>query len=244
MPLVVNRHGIVSCVRDEHLADAVASQGCRQLDEADWNYASDNVRDHFRVPTVDGYAQGCLGSRCVVVAGAGPSHAAHVAGAFRVAVNPRAGSPAMDVALALDDVYWYGSHWAAVQAAHPGARPFYPKGGAGPHDSVNATRFTLPIYPVKQRAWRTVALRVEDAMVHAHFSSVAGLLVAKYLTSGPVILTGVDLSGDDDAGESYATRQAWVWERVAQVVDGVFVHASLTGPLADYFPRWTDGDRT
>lgn len=133
MPLVVNRHGIVSCVRQEHLADAVGSQGCRLLDESDWNYAHDDVSRGFSVPHVDGYERGCLGSRPVVVAGAGPSSHAHVAGAFRVAVNPRAGSRLADVALALDDVYWFGPHWQAV--ARHGPVPFYPKGGTGPHNT-------------------------------------------------------------------------------------------------------------
>ncbi len=238
MPLVINRHGIVACVNEDRLHDALTSQGCRLLDQEDWNYADGDAAAAFEVPHIEGIARHWLGNRPVVVSGAGPSHAASVNGSYRIAVNPRPHAEPADAVLALDDCYWQGAVWPA---AHSGALKMYPKGGAGPDDTEGAARFTLPIYPVKQRDWRTIAMRCADNIVHAHFSSVAALLVARYMTQGSVILTGVDLEGNDDAGDSYAQRQGWVWEKIAAVTDRVFVHPAMRGPLVDMFPRWSYG---
>lgn len=238
MPLIINRHGIVNCVNEDALESGLNHRGWRMLDDDDWNYAQ-ATPEVFESPDVQGFERHELGQRPVLVQGAGPSQHSTVPGAYRIAVNARGFGPDADAVLALDNVYWVSGMWRAWREKHPGTIQFYPKGFAGPDNAYDDGRkFTLPIYPVKQREWSTLAIRVQDVICHCHFSSVAALTVARYLTDGPVIITGVDLSGDDQAGDNYAKRQTLAWEKISQVVRDTYVHPDNSGPLADLFPTW------
>lgn len=240
MPLIVNRHGIVNCVNEDQLQSGLDHRGWRLLDDDDWNYAQ-TTPEVFEAQAVQGFDRHALGTRPVLVRGAGPSQTADVEGAFTIAVNARPFCPESDAVLALDNVYWVSGMWRAYHEKNPGGLQFYPKGFAGPPEAYDDGRaFTLPIYPVKQREWSTIAIRVEDVICHCHFSSVAALTVARFLTQGPIILTGMDM-GDkyvDQAGDRYDKRQTLAWEKISEVVRDTYIHPDVVGPLADLFPTW------
>jgi len=240
MPLIINKHGIVSCVNQDNLDDYLNHRQCRVLDDEDWNYHQ-TTPEVFESPQVQGFKRHALGRRPVLVLGAGPSQHATVEGAYRIAVNARGFASPADAVLALDNIYWVGGNWGGYRANNPETVQFYPKGFAGPPNAYDdARQFTLPIYPVKTREWSTLAIRVEDVICHCHFSSVAALTVARYLTQGPIIIAGVDLSGDDEAGDNYEKRQQLAWQKISEVVEDVFVHPDLTGPLTALFPKWEE----
>lgn len=240
MPLIINKHGIVSCVNQDSLDDYLNHRQCRLLDEDDWNYA-ETTPEVFEAANVQGFVRHGLGERPVVVAGAGPSESAHVDGAYRIAVNARGWAAPADAVLALDNVYWVSGMWQGYRANNPGTIQFYPKGFAGPPQAYDDGRvFTLPIYPVKQREWSTLAIRVEDVICHCHYSSVAALTVARFLTNGPIILTGMDMGEQfvDQAGDRYDKRQMVAWEKISKVVRDTYIHPDVVGPVADLFPKW------
>lgn len=231
MPNMVNMHGNLVNVHPDHVEDA-AGRGLRLATDSDFAAGSAEA-SHFAMRFVDGYEHQEL-DMPIVVRGAGPSSGAPV-GVKHLAiwVNPRADAFKGGIALALDNVYWKGADWQTLQHAVDGA--FTPEYGCAdaPKD---ASLFGLPV--VSERSGKTrLEMRVQDAIHNCHISAVAALLVARFITSGPVVLAGCDLSGSDGK-RGYAERQLPIFERCLPLIDNVFAHPEMGGPLRDLIPTW------
>jgi hypothetical protein len=226
---MVNMAGNLVSVLPEHVDDAVR-RGLRPATDSDFTAASAK-KSNFAMRFVGNLERGSVGSP-IVVRGAGPSVNALCEGRS-IYVNPRASAFRGGYALALDNAYWKGHEWAGVQAKADGC--FAPEYGcANAPDGCHL--FGLPVVAAKGGGNR-LEMRVRDAIHNCHISAVAALLVARYLTRRPVILTGCDLSGSDGA-RPYAERQLPIFERSLPLIDNVFAHKEMGGPLRDLLPTW------
>jgi hypothetical protein len=180
---------------------------------------------------VGDFERGDIGSP-IVVRGAGPSVNALCEG-VSLYVNPRADAFKGGKVIALDNAYWKGADWPVVQARAVGC--FAPEYGCAdaPKD---ADLFGLPVV-AQNGGGNRLEMRVQDAIHNCHISAVAALLVARYLTNRAVILTGCDLSGSDGKRD-YAERQLPIFERCLPLIENVFAHPEMGGPLRDLLPTW------
>lgn len=230
MPLIINKGGVAHLVSDPDILKQAIRDGARLADDDDSNYleASESV---FRVSNVEGFEEGCLGDRRVVVQGKGETGTLSLFRSYTIAVNPERDSPA-DAALALDDVYWHRSRpgWTYKVPC------FYPSHFNGP--GSGGLSFKLPMAAMKGRGDDRLEVRTREGIRNCKFSGIAAMLVGMYLTRGPVILTGFELSGGDAAGKSYEKMQRPAWECVAKLVDRVYLHPEMSGPLCRMFPKW------
>lgn len=227
--MMVNRHGNMVNVLAEHVEDAIR-RGLRLATDSDFTAASADA-SHFAMRFVGSLERESVGSP-IVVRGAGPSVNALCEGRS-IYVNPRAGAFRGGYALALDNAYWKGAQWAGVQAKADGC--FAPEYGcANAPDGCHL--FGLPVV-AENGGGNRLEMRVRDAIHNCHISAVAALLVARYLTKRPVILTGCDLSGSDGA-RPYAERQLPIFERCLPLIENVFAHPDMSGPLRDLLPTW------
>lgn len=230
---MVNRYGLAVNVRPENVA-LERTRGLRlaTIDDLD---AAGRERSEFAMRFVQGFDH--RGLDCpVVVRGAGPSASAPAPdGSLSIWINPRALAFTGGYALALDTAYWTSGNWAAIREEAQGA--FAPEAGCA-NAPGEAHLFGLPI--VSDRSNRTrLEMRIRAAIVNCHISAIAGLLVARYITSGPVILTGCDLSGSDGR-RTYEERQLPMFERALPEIEGVYAHPQLTGPLTGLLPEWSE----
>ena len=231
MPNMVNMHGNLVNVLPEHVDDAVR-RGLRLATDSDFTAASAHA-SHFAMRFVGEFERGDIASP-IIVRGAGPSVNA-VCDALSLYVNPRADAFKGGYALALDNLYWKLDDWALVKSRVQVV--FAPEYGCAdaPDDAVH---FGLPVVSEKAASNR-LEMRVQDAIHNCHISAVAALLVARYLTDKPVILTGCDLSGSDGK-RPYAERQLPIFERCLPMIDNVFAHPEMGGPLRDLLPTWSE----
>lgn len=226
MPLMVNYHGVITCVNDDGVDDALC-RGLRLVDESDITHLQ--THDYFRVPQVSGFEQGQLGMRIVQVRGKGPSWQPALPDAFVIDINGKRDDDA-DAVLCLDD-----EAWDIVDTEN--VVRFGPKG----HQSMKVSNaFTMPMQPVNGLEESFMRVGEGDAIRHAHFSGIAGVLVALYLTKGPVVISGFDLKGKDAGGVSYADRQAGAWRAAFKLWDRVFVDTKHPRKFGPEFIRKTE----
>lgn len=228
---MVNRHGLLVNVRPDLVADAI-KQGARlaTLDDLD---AAGRECSEFAMRFVRGFEYQAI-DLPIVVRGAGPSACAPM-GVKHLGlwVNPRADQFGGGYALALDNAYWKGVDWQIVRHAADGCfAPEYGCASAPP----DAMQFGLPVV-ADSKATTRLEMRTNTAIMNCHISAVAALLVARFITSGPVILTGCDLSGTD-GNRGYAERQLPIFERALPLIENVFAHPQMGGPLRNLLPEW------
>lgn len=223
MPLMVNRHGIRNLVNDDGVADALI-QGLRLLDADEVEAFNADIDYGFSVTGVEGFSEGQLGSRIVQVRGKGPSWQPAIAGAFVIDVNGTRDDDA-DAILCLDQ-----EAWSQLPDASNHVR-FYPRGY---HMPTATHAFGMPVID----GHRAIRIRDDKATRNAHFSGIAAALVALHLTTGPVAISGFDLTGDDSAGNSYASRQRPAWNAAFACWDRVYPHITQTEHFGA--PVWID----
>lgn len=231
MPNMVNMAGNIVNVRSEHVDDAVR-RGLRLATDSDFIAGSADA-SHFAMRFVRGFDHQ-NNDLPIIVRGAGPSARAAMGVASKsIWVNPRAGQFTSGYALALDNAYWKGEEWRKVRGLIDGC--FAPEYGCADAPE-EALIFGLPVI-AETSSRTTLELRTRDAIHNCHISAVAALLVARFITSGPVILTGCDLSGSDGRRD-YAERQLPIFERTLPLIENVFAHPAMGGPLRDLLPTW------
>ena len=224
MPMMVNLSGITVCVN----ADAVAEnqqRGLRLATDGDMNF-TESCAPTFSIPNIDGIARKSLGTRPVVVCGMGPSRNWRMPGAYHIACNPR-GDMRDDVeaVLTLEPTYWT----ALAPAWVKGKQRFSPLGW-----DADATKFTMPLQIYKSGPAHMQTI-VNGAIRNAQFSGIAAMLVASYLTDGPIILTGIELCGGDAQGVPYS-RQENGWRTAAPLVRSASVQDEMVSPLNAWYP--------
>lgn len=227
MPLMANKHGRAICVNEEHVQDNLA-RGLRLLDESDMNYLATEAESFFKVARVQGFSKGQLGKRMIQVRGKGPSWQPAMPDAFVIDINGKRDDDA-DAVLCIDSVAW-----DAIDAEN--VVRFYPKGF---HTDKGTHVFTMPVTPAAGMG-NSMRLREGKAIRNAHFSGIAAVLVALYLTNGPVVISGFDLSGSDAAGVAY-TRQLPAWEAAAKLWQRVFADSK---PQGFKLPLWVRDSAT
>lgn len=239
MPYMINNHGTAVCVNADDV-DVNLQRGLRLATDEDWNYLQSDTAT-FCIHEISGIERGWLGERPVHVIGMGPSRSAVVPDAWRLGVNSRGDVTDLHGMVAIDDCYWdaHGAQWDGIHR-------FYPRGTQGPRNG--GTWYVPPLHPLKGRGWsNSMAVKIGQAVARAHYSSIAATLLALYLTDGPVVISGVDLSGADEMGVPYAnvdahegiSTQENAWEAASKVLEGrVFIHRDMTGPLVFMFPRY------
>ena len=231
MPNMVNMHGNMVNVRSEHVDDAIR-RGLRLATDSDFTAASADA-SHFAMRFVGDFERGRL-EVPIIVRGAGPSaNATMGVNSASIWVNPRASQFAGGYALALDNAYWKGEEWRKLAGLVDGC--FAPEYGCA-NAPEEALIFGLPVV-AENGGGNRLEMRVRDAIHNCHISAVAALLVARFITSGPVILTGCDLSGSDGV-KPYAERQLPIFERCLPLIENVFAHPDMSGPLRDLLPTW------
>jgi len=121
------------------------------------------------------------------------------------------------------------------------AKKFHPNWLEGPIGGLyaDAYAFSPPVSPINTPAEPcTLELRIGDAIRRTNFSSIAACLVGRYLTNGPVIITGCDLFGADRGGNSYDFRQADHWQHCCRVMERTYAHELQGGPIREMLPIW------
>lgn len=223
--LVVNMFGRVTRVPESVLTEALGA-GCRLLDDVDLAYLKGRAGAMPEIPSIDGMARGAWGSVPVLVVGKGPSAVRKTPKGWRRIVVNQADITA-DAVVALDTAYWESNEGGKAQAP----LMLKPKGTAGRPD---CTSFTMPF----QVASGGLEIEQADGLVtNAHFSGIVAVLVAQYLSTGPVVLSGFDLTGTDEAGAAYE-RQFPAFKAMAAVLPRVFTHHAMTGPVSMRLPVW------
>jgi hypothetical protein len=170
--------------------------------------------------------------------GAGPSACSAADIGLRVACNAREGLPfACQYVLALDDIYWSKKDWRSH--ASRGAFALWPLNHSGPDNHGEGAPFAMPIHPIKADYGNEhLAVKLGDAVVRCQYSGIAATLAALYLTTGPVVLAGFDLHGNDDMGVRYSI-QLPAWKAAIQAFPNrVYAHPAMTGPIAAMLPKW------
>lgn len=241
---VVNAHGFVKAVPRSLLWVALRN-GCREVQPSDWRYLTSS-QGVFCCPGVEGLPKHVLGDRPVLVTGQGPSRVASMPEAWRLQINPRPDSPDCDAVLALDeDVFAdVGGNLWDYPHHH---RPLF----IGPHcrkpsRHAKVYRFQMPVHPVDGSQQAHVNLAHEGAISELRLSGIAAILVAQYLTTGPIVLAGFDLTTVEHRGQSfdYAEKQLGGWRKALRVLTNVYAHPELTGPLVPMLPSLCDwGER-
>lgn len=235
MPMFVNMSGVVVCVNDD-MVEKAARDGLRPVTEDDMQWARED-RSRFALPRVDGYERGVLGMAPVVAVGCGPSMHTLTPGMTRIQCNPRADSPGADFAIALDGIYWNMSMWAAYRDQHPGVQYYAPRYVHCDHNPPPKA-FNMPVRVIRGKQDDYLEIRTQQGIQKAHFTGIASVLFAQYLTNGPVIILGFDLDRCDANGAVYAVRQTPSWKAAAALWTNVFVHPATTGSIRDWFPVW------
>ena len=228
----------------------IRKQGCRLVDEEDWRWL-DGDTTHFTCPWIKGVERGSLGDRPIVLIGGGPSCGEGIVkGAYRIAINPRFFTPKAEAMLSIDSVYWThgrfgkdGLKWAQEWPYHHEATFFFGPSGPTPIYTQHPAqhRFGHPMFPIKSKhANDEITIRVGDGVKSVNIAGIAGLLVARYLSTGPIILIGFDLKGKHIRGETfdYERRQLWKWKTVEPLMEDVFIHENNPGPLRQVFKEW------
>lgn len=240
MPTMVNPHRRIVQV-PEHRVEFAKQQGCVMATLDDIAYAGDTTAELFAIPTaptrimrdnIEKIDCGELGTRPVVVMGAGPSRV-DVEGmrgeAFILGVNPRADGPRVDAAIALDDEYWQ-THFLDYVERHgiPKRLHCHYKSIAAPRQ---AYRTGIPLNP-ETGDRGDIAIRINGIITTLQLTGIWALTVARYLTAGTIYCAGFDLS------EKLYEGQAERWRLALRYMDNVEATPSLTGPVAEMLSGW------
>ena len=232
MPMMINKHGRAVCVLEDRVADSLR-RGLRMVTAEDMAFAETQA-PVFALPYINGWEKGALGERLVSVHGAGPSMNARVGGAYSIGVNAREGCTPPDAVVALDEIYWHERLPTWMQ----GIPLFHPNNVNNSAPNRHPFAMPLSIYNYGESNNNRIEALIHGAITNCHFSGIAAVLVAKYLSAGPTVLTGFELSGSDASGHDYRARQQKAWEAMSKVLPDVFLHPEMTGPLCDMFPKW------
>lgn len=234
--MYVNQSGIAVCI-NPGFEDKAVRDGLRPATEDDMQWARGD-HSRFALPRIDGYQRGEFGDAAIVVVGAGASMSVPTPGVTRIQCNPRAASLPARFAVALDGVYWRMPDSAAWTHANPQAELYAPE---GVHCyEASPKRFAMPIRVIRGQADNYIEIRTRLGIQKANFTGIAAVLFARYLTRGPVVLLGFDMTGTerDANGASYLTRQRDAWAAAVPLWDNVFVHEHTTGFLREQLPVW------
>lgn len=235
MPMYVNMSGVVVCVNPENEEKAV-KDGLRPVTEDDMQWARAD-RSRFALSRIDGYERGHFGNAPIVVVGCGQTMKVETPGLVRVQCNPRADSLPARFAIALDGIYWNMTMWLAYHERNRDVEYYTPRSvhcGYRPQPR----EFNMPVRVIRGQQDDYLEIRTQHGIQKAHFTGIAAVLFAQYLTNGPVILLGFELQNRDQNGNEYAVRQVPSWKAASQLWTNVFVHPSTTGPINDFFPKW------
>jgi hypothetical protein len=242
MPMYVNQSGIVVCINPE-MEEKAVRDGLRPVTEEDMSWARQD-RSRFALPKVDGYERGEFGNQPIIVCGCGPSHHIETPGLVRIQCNPRTDSPAARFAIALDGIYWNMDMWVAYHERNRHVEYYMPRSVAIPSNpnrcgyKPTPREFNMPVRVIKGQQDDYLEIRTQAGIQKAHFTGIAAVLFAQYLTTGPVILLGFELHKNDAAGANYYTRQAPSWRAAAALWSNVYAHPANTGAIFEFFPKW------
>ena len=269
MPTVINQFGCMVRVSEDtrqRMADSGQIRDAEEMDfkshqPDDWVLPYAPARDHGeQIPLHR------EGDRPIVIRGRGPSQgdAKRVVGGYVIAVNPHPGSDEADAVAAIDRPYWSKpTHpLKAQQWGGPWYEPW--KRTCMTHEifTVGACKYDAPagawITPkmlmpghTPERPRVGIAVLDKGLVYSANYTAVWCTLIARWLSRGPIVLAGIDLSsgiyGTRAAPKGQPRRvrngtvmisQAQAWLRVASVLKGqVYRVPSMTGPL-DGLPVW------
>jgi hypothetical protein len=233
--MFINQSGLAVCVQDD-LVEKALRDGCRPATEADMAWAAMD-RSKFALPWVDGYTRGQLGNRPVMVVGGGREAEKPLEDMFRIHVNPRSNVPPSDMAICLDGIYFNTAKYRCWRAKYP-STPVYAPHGVHCYKG-KPVRFGMPVSVIKGQDNNHMEIRTRDGIQKAHFTGIAAVLMAKFLSTGPTILVGFDLRAKDDAGNTYEKRQLASWKAAADLWDDVYLHPTCKGPLTEIMPVWS-----
>lgn len=233
--MFINKFGLAVCVQEEY-ADKALRDGCRPATEADMQWAAMD-RSKFSLPWVDGFTRGQLGNRPVMVVGGGSEAEKRHADMFRIHVNPRPNVPPCDMAICLDGIYFNMANYRNWRAKYP-STPVYAPHGVHCY-SGKPVRFGMPVSVIRGQDNSHMEIRTRDGIQKAHFTGIAAVLMAKYLSNGPTVLVGFDLRNRDADGNSYETRQLASWQAAAELWEDVYLHPTCKGPLTEIMPTWS-----
>jgi len=236
MPHMVNQSGLLTFVNgDDESMQAAFEQGLRLADDDDYNISVED-KSAFSIPNIERYERGYLDDLIMLVVGCGPSQVHDIPGAYRIQINPRPDAKCADAVLALDGEYWRSDMWQQYIATEPMQTRFAPRGV--PDQPTDVSEFKMPVQASNKGNRGLIEVRTKHGIRNANLSTIAGVLVARYLSTGPIVLLGMDLTGGDQGGTSYEARQFPMWEIVAPLMDGVYVHHKQGGRLRELFPSW------
>ncbi len=230
---MINKNGIPHLIPNKDIKKHI-KQGARVAQEADFNYSIGDT-SFFRIPWIEGVQYKKLKDCPILIQGAGPSAQATLPYAYVIAINPRKGHPIPNAIIALDDIYWNTIFPYDYKLLEQRAL-FYPSHCCGPKRGGQA--FHLPIPALQNSVNNRIEIRTQSGVQNCNITAVAAVLLGKYLSNGPIIITGVDLSGNDRKGQSYKQRQEPIWRIVSSLFKKVYSHDALEGPLTSLFPRW------
>ena len=222
-----------------HLVSEKLFEGFRMAAPKDKRVIEADHSD-FAIRGIEGIQRGSIGRRVVTVMGAGRSRNWLVNCSYSIAVNPRPnhlGVQYPNAVLWLDPVYLNSrekpKYFDRVQQFYPST--------LSETGLPNRFEFDMPLPSMKNAKHNRLEIATREGIRQAHFSSIAAVLVGQYLNDGaPVVITGVELEGEDENGESYRDRQFKSWEAASKVLKNVFVHYACQGPLRDLFPVWVN----
>ena len=248
MPVVINQYGFAKVLTEEAAEQAIRAQDCRLAIADDWRWL-DGDKAYFQCPWITEHERGCMGDRTMLIIGAGESMNAEVEGAYRLICNPRYYSPPADAIVAIDSVYWTHGRiddrptWVEEYPHHLSADLFCGPAGPGPHIGLGKDqfRFGLPLHPLQcTDSGQALFVRVQDAIKNVNLSGVCAWLIARYLSTGPVIFTGFPLKGVQIRGEQfdYERTQIHSWRAVAPLMTDTYLHPECEGPLRELYPVW------
>ena len=176
------------------------------------------------------------GNQPVIVSGTGPSSDADIEHTLRIQVNPRPNSLYANISFSLDKPYWQSDNWKHYQAANGYTLAYYRKGYGAPAYGIP---YEIGNSTLEENGYSS---NHNDDKVYCfkrtHRSATAAMLLARYLTDGPIILTGIDLQGKDAAGYEYEYTQYPVFCLMTQYLKDVYIHPDMTGPLNNLWPKW------
>lgn len=235
--MMVNMSGVVVCVQPDFVEKA-ERDGLRHVTDEDMAWARED-RSRFALPKIDGYERGALGDQPIVVVGCGPSMKVDTGETVRVQCNPRGHSPKARFAIALDGIYWLMNMWAEYHEKHRDVEYYMPR---YVHCGYRPTprEFNMPVRVIKNQPADYLEIRTQAGIQKAHFTGVAAVLFAQYLTTGPVILLGFDLDNNDANGNNYRVRQEPSWKAAAKLWTNVYAHKANAGPIKEWFPVWQE----
>lgn len=266
MPVLINRHNVAHVVKDgeEGLHKRIEKQQLRYPHPEDWAWLNDSSM-YFHCPWIWEHERGCFGDRPMLVTGGGECMHAEVDGAYRLLCNPRPESPKADGMCAIDSVFWQdalkGETTILIEKYphHKDADFFFGPMGPPPPTRYGRDqfRFGIPVHPIKSMNGKEdpelgkysitkgmrkhgITVRTGNAIKQVNICGIAAWLVARYLSTGPIILTGFPLRGNHIGGMSfdYKAAQYFKWEAVAAFMDNTWMHRECNGPLDEFFPKW------